>query len=103
MNTNIPKELLATNETQVRRKSENWMSVYANHFSLSLGMDTKLHFGKMSDEDEDGKTIANEEIEIIMTKELTKILWILLGQHLEAYENQIGEIVLPALANNNRR
>jgi hypothetical protein len=30
-----------------------------------------------------------------MSKELAKVFWILLGKHLEAYEEQFNEIVLP--------
>lgn len=98
MNTNVPKELLGNNKTQIRLKSEDWESYYANHFSLDMGLlDLRLHFGRITNEEEEGKAVVCEEMEIILPKELGKILWILLGQHLDNYEKQVGEIVLPSI------
>jgi hypothetical protein len=92
-----PKHALASGEEQIREYSPDFVKRYANHANVSISLwDVALTFGEIEGE-RDGKAVISQTVRVNMSKELAKVLLALLGQHLFAYESEIGEIVLPDL------
>jgi hypothetical protein len=91
-----PESLLASKASQEAVKSPDYLSVYANNVHLAASVfDFALTFGEMTEESKNGRTIINQKVRVILSKEMTKVLLALLQTNIQGYEEQFGEIVLP--------
>ena len=76
-------------------KSPDFRQVYANNMRLNVSpWDLGITFGEIAGEQE-GKPIIRETVKIYLTREIAKILSILLKNHIDAFESQFGELKMP--------
>jgi hypothetical protein len=88
--------LLIDKTGQASRKAEGYITIYANNVQLTASVfDFSLTFGEITDEKQDDKNVISQKARVILSKEMTKVLAVLLGRNVSAYEEIYGEIVLP--------
>lgn len=93
----IPAGATTSSTTQIRNKASDFKQVYANNVQIGFSsFDMGLTFGQITGE-EDGKTVIEETVRILMPRELGKLLAGLLMQNVISYEQQFGEIKIPTL------
>lgn len=93
--TKLPKGVTTRSENQIRARRDEFQQVYANNVMIGFSsFDMGLTFGQIVGEQE-GKTVIEELVRVLMPRELGKILAGLLIGNIEAYEQQFGEIKIP--------
>lgn len=94
----IPEGALTSIHEQKRIRTDRFIRTYANSVAISITQwDVSLIFGEITGQkDEDDKPVIEETVQMVLTREVVKALTgILMGQ-ISAYEQQVGEIKLPA-------
>jgi Protein of unknown function (DUF3467) len=90
----LSEHLLAKAQDQKRKRSERFISDYANNVSVSISSwDMNITFGRVI-----GNNEIEETIEVIVSKEMAKALTMIMASHLKNYETQFGEIKIADLA-----
>lgn len=90
------ESLLLKKDRQETVKSPEYISIYSNNIQLMASVfDFSLTFGEMTDEVIGGQAVVNQKARVILSKEMTKVLWALLDTNIKSYESQFGEILLP--------
>jgi len=90
----IPKGVLGKRKEQIRIKASDFISVYANNVGVAISnWDMTITFGKIIENAE--KMLVEERVEIIMSKEIAKVLTLIMAKNFEVYESQFGKIVIP--------
>lgn len=98
----VPKTALENDENQLRVQDDEFRRVYANNVSLHMSQwDVGLIFGEIIGVRDDNKAIVLEKVKINMSKELAKVVAMLLGANISAYERDNGEIKLPEVVTEN--
>jgi len=93
----IPKEAFAQAKDQIRKPGENFKRVYVNNAAIAFSsFDMSISFGEIIGE-ENGQSVIEESVQIILTREFAKVLTELLVNNLKAFESQFGEIKIPVL------
>lgn len=91
----LPKKAFAKADDQIRVRTDRFHQVYANNFRLNLNSwDIGITFGEITGE-KDGQSVIEETTKVVMTREMTKVLSIILQNHIEAFEAEFGEIKIP--------
>lgn len=91
----IPQGAFAKATDQIRIRTDRFRQIYANNMAVNFSSwDLGITFGEIAGERE-GKTLIEETVRVLMTKEIAKVLGIILKNHIDAYEKQFGEIRLP--------
>ena len=94
----LPSGLFTNSATQQRVQAEEFGSLYANNVSIGFSTwDMWITFGEIVGE-QNGEPVIEEHTRITMSRELGKVMAILLGSNLRAYESKFGEIRVPALS-----
>jgi hypothetical protein len=90
------KHVLINKKEQAVRKSDDFQRIYANNVHLSASIfDFSLTFGEITDDETpEGKSIVEQSVRIVLSKEMTKVLSALLDTNIKAYEEHYGEIVV---------
>jgi hypothetical protein len=95
INDNLGGIFIDKNE-QATKQSADFVNVYANNVHLSASMfDFSLTFGEVTEEKRGEQNVVNQKVRIILSKEMTKVLMMLLSENVKAYENEFGEIKIP--------
>lgn len=93
--TALPKGVLAKARDQIREHSVDFRQIYTNNMAVSLSSwDVAITFGEIVGE-RDGKTVIEETTKVVMTREIAKVLSVLLTNHIAAFEENFGEIRIP--------
>lgn len=75
---------------------DNLNSVYANHVNMIVSQwDMTLNFGEILGEGDDQRPVILHKVKVTMSKELVKVLSLLLNSKLEEFEQANGEIKVP--------
>jgi len=91
----LPKAAFANAEDQIRVRTERFRNIYANNLNVSFSpWDLSITFGEITDK-RDGQAVIEETTRVLLTREVAKVLSIILGSHIEAFEAKWGEIVIP--------
>lgn len=91
----IPANAFANAEEQLRERTDRFRQVYANNMRVNMSTwDLGITFGEIIG-DRDGQPIIEETVRVLMTKEIAKVLQMILKGHIEAFEAQYGEIKIP--------
>jgi len=97
----VPETALENDDSQFRVQDDEFRRVYANNVSLHMSQwDVGLIFGEIIGVRED-KAIVLEKVKINMSKELAKVVALLLAGNIQAYETENGEIKLPGIVQEN--
>lgn len=90
----LSEHLLAKAQDQNRKRSDRFISDYANNVSVSISSwDMNIIFGRVT-----GNNEIEETIEVIVSKEMAKALTMIMATHLKTYETKFGEIKIADLA-----
>lgn len=93
----LPKSAFARGDDQIRVRTERFRQIYANNLQVGFSSwDLAITFGEIMGEKE-GKAVIEETTRILMTREIAKALSRILSAHIAAYEQQFGEIKIPAI------
>ena len=93
----VPKSILAKVGDQKRVRTDDFISLYANNVSVSISLwDVGMIFGEILGE-EDGKAVIEETVKIVMSREMAKIMNLLLTANIADYEKKNGTIHIPDL------
>lgn len=93
----LPANVLGKKSEQLREKSPEFISVYANNVGIAMSnWDFITTFGRTIERE--GEPVIQERVEVIMSKELAKVLALLMANNLQDYEEQFGEIKIPDLS-----
>jgi hypothetical protein len=91
----LPQKAFANADDQIRERTDRFRQVYANNFRFNLNSwDIGMTFGEITGE-RDGRAVIEETAKVTMTREMAKVLSIILHNHIEAFEAQYGEIRIP--------
>lgn len=98
----IDDVILIDKTLQKAERSPDYQSVYSNNIHLSVSLfDFSLVFGEITDDRSDnGMNVVNQKVRVVLSKEMTKVLWRLLDRNLAAYEKQYGQINIPVRVDN---
>lgn len=92
----LPASAFTSIKNQVRSKGPDFQRVYTNSIAIQVSpWDLSLIFGQLIGNQEDGKPIIEETLQVTLTAGLAKALGGLLALHIANYESQMGEIKLP--------
>lgn len=84
----FPVGMVKKAQDQKRDRALDFVSKYANNVSVSISnWDMTLVFGRVK-----GDNHVEESVEIVLSKEMAKVLAVLLGAHLQNFERKFGEI-----------
>lgn len=91
----LPRKVFAKADDQIRERTDRFHQVYANNFRMNVNSwDIALTFGEIMGE-KDGQSIIEETTKVIMTREMVKVLAIILQNHIDAFEAEFGAIKIP--------
>jgi hypothetical protein len=91
----IPEAAFAKASDQIRVRTDRYRQVYANNMTLSFSTwDVSVTFGELTGQQE-GKSVIEETVKVLMTREIVKVLATLLQNHVAIFEAKYGEIKLP--------
>ncbi|MDX6444885.1 MAG: hypothetical protein QOH71_1959 [Blastocatellia bacterium] len=91
----LPDEAFAKAADQIRVRTERFRQLYANNMQVGISSwDLAITFGEIIGEKE-GKPIIEETVRVNMTREIAKVLSIILKNHIDAFEAAYGEIKIP--------
>lgn len=94
----LPPGATAKAEDQKRIRTARFERAYANSIALGFSQwDVSLLFGELTGQEEEGKVVIEETVQVILTREMAKALAGILLQHLAAFEKRYGEIRIPVL------
>lgn len=97
-NARIPASMLAKASDQKRVRREDFFSIYANSISVGISVwDVGLTFGEILGE-EDGVPVIEEAIKILMSREMAKVMNLLLTANIAEYEKKYGVINIPDIS-----
>lgn len=86
--------LTKNKDEQIGVNSPDFIKIYANNAQVGFSLwDMSIIFGEIVGEQE-GKAVVEQKVKVNMSKEMAKVLTIILNQNLNAYETQFGEIKL---------
>jgi hypothetical protein len=91
----LPESATALSDSQIRVRSDKFQQIYTNNIQIGFSaFDMALSFGQVIGE-KDGKAVVEENVRVLMPRELGKILAALLINNIQAYEQKFGEIKIP--------
>lgn len=91
----LPETVFARSTDQIRVRTERFKQVYANNMQMGFSTwDLGITFGEIMGE-QDGKTVIEETVRVLMTREIAKVLSVILTNHIVLFEAQFGEIKVP--------
>jgi Protein of unknown function (DUF3467) len=93
----LPEGALTSTQKQSRFRTDRFVRTYANSIAVALSQwDVSLMFGEITgQQDEDGKPIIEETVQIVLTREVVKAMLAILMDQISKYEQQYGEIKIP--------
>ena len=93
----LPPEVFAKSTDQIRVRTERFRQLYANNMQVGFSSwDLAITFGEITGE-QDGKPVIEETVRVIMTREIAKVLSTILKNHIDVYEQHVGELKLPVI------
>jgi len=91
----LPQKAFAKADDQIRIRTDRFRQLYANNMQVGFSSwDLAITFGEIVKEEE-GKPVIEETARILMTREIAKVLSIILKNHIDLYEETFGEIRIP--------
>jgi len=95
LRTGLPQKAFADADKQIRERTDRLRQVYANNMRVSFSTwDCGITFGEIVGE-RDGEPIIEETVKVLITREIAKVLAIILKSHIDVFESRYGEIKVP--------
>jgi hypothetical protein len=94
----LPAGTLVKTSDQTRVRGEDYFSYYANSIAVNISQwDIALMFGEVVGE-QDGKTVIEEIVKILISREAAKVLNKILTDQITIYEKKFGVIKVPDMS-----